>query len=319
MDERLSPPSDPDAERRALVTGNPVALAHAAIGDAWTQLILREAFYRVRRFSDWSRNLGIPRSLLASRLQRLCDIGIMVAEAPPGMKRAEYRLTPMGLDLFGAALIQSQWERRHAPSSLQQRYSLTFYDLRTERAIEPCVLDRPYGSKIDPIDVDYLIGPNLQAGQTPPHRRWSTQRHFTDRPFLERSIDITGDYWSWAVVACAFLRIRRFDDMSDATGMAPNVLSDRLSRLVEASILKRRQYQDNPPRSEYRLTQTGLDLHPLVMAMHGWAERWLCDFDNPPLMLVRRASRARITPVVCDLLTGEPLQARWTRWRMEQP
>lgn len=306
-------------ERRALVTGNPVALAHAAVGDAWTQLILREAFYRVRRFSDWSRNLGAPRSLLASRLQRLCDLGIMELRTPPGAKRAEYRLTAMGIDLYGTALIQGQWERAHAPSPFQQRYSLTFHDVSTERPIELGVLDRPHGDLINPYDVDYIKGASLKICETPSHRRWSTQRTFADRPFLERSIDITGDYWSWSVVACAFLRIRRFDDIGEATGMAPNVLSDRLTRLVEAGVLEKRQYQDNPPRSEYRLTKAGMDLHPMVMAMHGWSERWLCDFDNPPLMLVHRESRQRITPVVCDLNTGEPISAQRVRWRMEQP
>ncbi len=256
-------------DQRALVTGNPLALAHAAVGDAWTQLIIREAFYGVRRFSDWSRNLGAPRSLLAGRLQRLCDLGVMELHVPPGAKRAEYRLTAMGRDLYGAAVVQGQWERAHTPSPFQQRYSLTFYDVQTAQPIEIGVLDRQHGNPINPYDVDYVRGPNLKRSETPNHRRWSTQRTFADRPFLERSIEITGDYWSWSVVACAFLRIRRFDDIGEATGMAPNVLSDRLSRLVETGILEKRQYKDSPPRYEYRLTKAGVDLHPLVMAMHG--------------------------------------------------
>lgn len=98
---------------RALVTGNPVALAHAAVGDGWSQLILREAFYSTRRFSDWGSALKIPRSVLSARLTRLCDTGLLRLTTPTGRKRAEYRLTAMGRDLFGTALMQGLWERNH--------------------------------------------------------------------------------------------------------------------------------------------------------------------------------------------------------------
>lgn len=304
---------------RALITGNPTALAHAVVGDAWSQLILREAFYGVRRFTDWHSHLGVPRSVLSQRLERLQTIGIFKTFVPEGKKRAEYILTPMGLDLIGVALMQGQWEHKHAPTPMQRRYSLQFYDAKTGSQIEPVVLDSAGGEPIASDNVDYRPGSGLITRDPPPQRRLSGPRASTERPIIERSVEIIGDYWAWSIVGCAFFRMRRFDEMLEATGMAPNILSDRLNRLTEQGIFHRDQYHANRLRYDYRLTKAGLDLHPIVMAMHGWSERWLCNFDNPPLMLVARDSGRRITPVVCAQETGKPVSAKRLRWRLEAP
>ncbi|MFV3075303.1 winged helix-turn-helix transcriptional regulator [Niveispirillum fermenti] len=301
------------------MTGNPVALAHAVFGDAWSQLILREAFFGVRRFNEWSESLRVPRSVLSQRLTHLCEVGIMASVVPPGRKRAEYVLTPMGLDLFGAALIQGQWERKFAPSAMQERYSLTFFNALTGNVVEPVVLDREQGNPIGIDDVIYAIGPGLVERPPPPLRRAAVARVQLERPMIERSVTIVGDYWTWSIVACAFLRFRRFDALLEATGMAPNMLSDRLGRLVDFGLLRKSQYQSSPARHEYRLTDVGLALHPLVLAIHGWSERWLCNFDDPPVRLIRRSTGERITPVVCDRTTGKVISAKKTGWRMEAP
>ncbi|RZJ32938.1 MAG: transcriptional regulator, partial [Brevundimonas sp.] len=92
--------------------GNPVARAFAVTGDAWTQLILREAFYGARRFSQWRDRLGMPRSVLTDRLNRLVTAGLFEQRpAKDSPTRMEYRLTEMGLDMFGVAVMQGQWER----------------------------------------------------------------------------------------------------------------------------------------------------------------------------------------------------------------
>jgi DNA-binding HxlR family transcriptional regulator len=308
----------PGGDTRARVTGSPWAIAHAVIGDTWTQLILREAFFGVRRFTDWSRNLGIPRSVLTDRLQRLCEAGVLEKRVPSNAKRAEYRLTAKGQDLCGAAILQSIWERDHASSAMQRRYALSFYDARTNQPIRPGVLDAPHGRTIDARDMTIVEGPGLAARAPPDKRRLSSSRMSPGRPMIERSVNIIGDYWSWAVIGSLFLGIRRFDDIATATGMAPNILSDRLTRLSHEKVLARVR-SANDRYHEYRLTQAGLDLYPLIVAIYGWFERWLCEFDRPPLQLVRRATGEPISPVVCDLLTGKPINWRYVRWRLEAP
>lgn len=313
-DERAGEP-----DMRALIMGNPVARAFAITGDAWTQLILREAFYGVRRFSAWRDQLGAPRSVLADRLQRLTAAGMLetrpVAE---GGARLEYRLTAMGLDMFGVAVMQGQWERKWARSPLQERYALRFYDRDTQDRLEPVVLGREHGEPVSVADVVWEVTAPMAPIAPPTSRRRRSQPIETDRPIIDRSTDIMGDYWSWAVLSAAYFRLRRFDEIHAALGVATNILADRLSRLVLHGVLERKPYQDAPVRYEYRLTEAGRDMYPIVLAMHGWSERWLYPDEKPPLRLKNAKTGEILSPVVCDRSTGRAIDPRRVRWEVER-
>src|SRR3954466_15002672 len=88
------------------------------LGEKWTLLVLREAIYGVRRFDDFARALACGRGVLSDRLKTRCAAGVLerreYAEAGQ-RRRAEYRLTAMGRDLFGAILAISQWSERWMP------------------------------------------------------------------------------------------------------------------------------------------------------------------------------------------------------------
>jgi len=79
------------------------------LGERWTLLILREAFYGVRRFSEMQRNLGIARNILSSRLQTLVRAGILERRPLDGSERHEYRLTEMGKGLYPALVTIMRW------------------------------------------------------------------------------------------------------------------------------------------------------------------------------------------------------------------
>ena len=297
--------------------GNPVARAFAVTGDAWTQLILREAFYGARRFSQWRDRLGMPRSVLTDRLNRLVAAGLLEQrEAKGSATRMEYRLTEMALDMFGVAVMQGQWERKWARSPLQERYAMAFYDRETGAKIEPAVFDHEGGRPIEMHHVRWEAGEGLTPIPPPTSRRRRTQPIETDRAIIDRSTDIMGDYWSWAVLAAAFFRLRRFDEIHEALGVATNILADRLKTMVLQGVLEKRLYQKAPPRFEYRLTEAGRDLYPMIMAMHGWSERWLCP-DGSPLRLVETDTNEPISAVVCDLATGRKIDPRAIRWEVE--
>jgi DNA-binding HxlR family transcriptional regulator len=91
-----------------------IGRAMEILGERWTFLILREAFYGVRRFSDMQRNLGIARNILSTRLQTLTRAGILerrrYQEEP---ERFEYRLTDAGRDLYPAILAIMRWGDEH--------------------------------------------------------------------------------------------------------------------------------------------------------------------------------------------------------------
>ncbi|WP_297801199.1 helix-turn-helix domain-containing protein [uncultured Brevundimonas sp.] len=303
---------------RLLVMGNPVARAFAIVGDAWTQLILREAFYGVRRFNVWCERLGTPRSVLTDRLGRLVEAGIFVqTQAETGL-RTEYRLTDRGLDLFGVAVMQGQWERVWAASALQERYEIAFFDRESGGRIQPVVLTEPFGKPVDPTRVTWEAGPGLKLIDPPTSRRRRSVPASSDRPIIDRSTEIIGDYWSWAVLSAAFFRVRRFDEFHSVLGVATNILADRLARLTAHGVLEKRPYQRTPLRYEYRLSRAGRDMYPIVLAMLGWSQKWLLSPRERPLILKDRDSGKALKPTVCDLETGQPMNPRATRWDVER-
>src|SRR3712207_3951891 len=101
---------------------------------------------------------------------------------------------------------------------------------------------------------------------------------------VARTLDVIGERWSLLILRDAFYGIRRFDDFQRDLGIARNVLTDRLTKLVDQGVLERRQYEERPPRYEYRLTAKGRDLLPVLLAMTRWGDRWAAD-ERPPVTL----------------------------------
>ena len=96
-----------------------IGRAMEVLGERWTFLILREAFYGVRRFSDMQRNLGIARNMLSTRLQTLVGAGVLerrLYQAEPA--RYEYRLTPAGRDLYPSIVTLMRWGDKHLQGEL---------------------------------------------------------------------------------------------------------------------------------------------------------------------------------------------------------
>jgi DNA-binding HxlR family transcriptional regulator len=96
-----------------------------------------------------------------------------------------------------------------------------------------------------------------------------------ERCSVLRSLDMFGDYWSLGVIRCAAFGYRRFGEFHEQLGVATNILSERLARLVDAGILERVKYEERPPRFEYRLSSRGAELVPLILVLKGWGDRHL--------------------------------------------
>lgn len=89
---------------------------------------------------------------------------------------------------------------------------------------------------------------------------------------IEHTLSIIGDRWSLMIVRAALRGLRRFDEFVDDLGIARPVLTDRLKRLVGHGVLEKQRYQDRPARYEYRLTEAGLSLSPVLVALVRWSE-----------------------------------------------
>jgi DNA-binding HxlR family transcriptional regulator len=129
---------------------------------------------------------------------------------------------------------------------------------------------------------------------------------------VARTLEIVGDRWSILVLREAFLGVRRFEVMQRHLGIARNVLTDRLHRLVDAGILVRVQYSERPPRSEYRLTQPGVELWPTIVSLLQWGNRNLPDNGRggAPITISHKACGEETTfSLHCDHC-GEAVTAR---------
>src|SRR3982750_1566113 len=105
---------------------------------------------------------------------------------------------------------------------------------------------------------------------------------------VAQCLEVVGEWWSLLIVRDAFLGVRRFDDFQARLGISRNILNQRLTTLADPGVLERIPYQDNPPRSEYRLTDKGRDLWPVLTAMRQWGDRWAAP-QGAPLELVHES------------------------------
>jgi DNA-binding HxlR family transcriptional regulator len=128
---------------------------------------------------------------------------------------------------------------------------------------------------------------------------------------IARPIALLGEGWTLLVVRQAFMGTRRFEDFQGALGISRSLLAERLRRLVDAGVLRREPYRDSVrTREQYRLTEKGLDLYPVLMALRTWADK----HESPeagPLVLYRHRDCGGLTELVhsCSKC-GEELSAR---------
>jgi DNA-binding HxlR family transcriptional regulator len=105
---------------------------------------------------------------------------------------------------------------------------------------------------------------------------------------IARTLELVGERWTILVLRDVFLGVRRFDALQARLGVARNVLATRLERLVAAGILRKVPYQERPARYEYRLTEKGRDLWPVIVELLRWGDRYAAPPAGPPVVLRHR-------------------------------
>lgn len=103
---------------------------------------------------------------------------------------------------------------------------------------------------------------------------------------IAKPLSILGERWALLVIRDISLGRRRFDEIQGSLGIATNVLSQRLATLTDEEILERRPYSEHPGRFEYRLTEKGRDLTPVLWALLRWGDKWTAGEAGPPLELI---------------------------------
>ena len=116
---------------------------------------------------------------------------------------------------------------------------------------------------------------------------------------VARSLDIVGEWWTLLIVRNIMLGQRRFEAIQADLGIARNILSDRLTTLVEHDVVSKVKYHDHPERYEYHLTEKGADLFPVIAALMAWGDKWSAP-DGPPLLMCHTCEGRGQSLTVCD-------------------
>jgi DNA-binding HxlR family transcriptional regulator len=123
---------------------------------------------------------------------------------------------------------------------------------------------------------------------------------------IARSLERVGEWWSMLILRDAFYGLTRFDEFQKSLDIAPNMLTRRLTALVEEGLLERRQYCDKPPRYEYHLTERGRDFRPVLLALLAWGNRHFAP-EGKSVVLLDAESGLQADPILADSATGKPI------------
>jgi DNA-binding HxlR family transcriptional regulator len=130
---------------------------------------------------------------------------------------------------------------------------------------------------------------------------------------IAESLEVIGERWSLLIVRDVLNGNRRFGEIQGSLGVARNVLSARLQRLLAEGILERRPYQQSPERFEYFLTEKGLNLWPALIALLNWGDRYSTNPDGPPKIIIHKECGGRVSDRgICEEC-GQVLNARDAR------
>ena len=126
---------------------------------------------------------------------------------------------------------------------------------------------------------------------------------------VAQCLEIIGERWSMLIIRDTFMGVTRFEEFQRRLGISRNILRGRLNSLVNAGVLVRVPYSEHPPRDDYKLTQKGKDLWPILTSMRQWGDQYAAP-SGPPIEL-EHAWCGKLTHVetVCSEC-GEPVSYR---------
>jgi DNA-binding HxlR family transcriptional regulator len=125
---------------------------------------------------------------------------------------------------------------------------------------------------------------------------------------VARAMEIVGDRWSILLLREAYYGVRRFDEFEYYIGIAPNILSSRLKKLVDGGIMARVPSTERAGRYEYVLTEKGKDFFPAYLAIKKWGDDWLAEPAGPQVVFNDRSSGEEINYPKLLTAHGKPLR-----------
>jgi DNA-binding HxlR family transcriptional regulator len=129
---------------------------------------------------------------------------------------------------------------------------------------------------------------------------------------IARSAAIFGDRWTLLILRDIFWKVTKFSELQKSLGITKHRLSDRLNRLVDSGVLYKDLYDENRQHFEYKLTEKGLDLYPIMLAIVNWGDKWEGDLDGPPVHYFHTTCGEAGTAHVACSICGEAMNVNNT-------
>ncbi|WP_183409657.1 winged helix-turn-helix transcriptional regulator [Litorivivens lipolytica] len=279
-----------------LLYARAISRALAVVGDRSSLLLTYWVFLGRFRFTELVKCTGLSKSLVSNRLKRLIGQGVIERRDVGGAN--EFHLTEMGKDLYDVALAIIYWDKRWHFTEGCVTHHLKHAGCGKEFSPVPSCASCLQAFDARACDWHYGPGePDSSLASDMPSRRSriAASALNVEHPIMDRTLEILGDRWTALTIAAAFYRVRSFGGFQQALGIASNILSDRLSRLTELGIFTR----NGAGRAEYRLTEEGLSLFPVIVTLMRWGDRWFC--EAPALVLSHRACQnPLVSTMLCD-------------------
>ncbi|MFJ2645549.1 winged helix-turn-helix transcriptional regulator [Streptomyces sp. NPDC087420] len=133
---------------------------------------------------------------------------------------------------------------------------------------------------------------------------------------LAASLDVLGERWSLLAIREMGYGVHRFGRIAGYTGASRDILADRLRKLEAAGVIERRQYSEHPPRYEYHLTEAGRELHPVLLSLFQWGDKWAV--EEPALTLRHECGHQLEIDHVCRHCGG-PVRRGTVEARVSRP
>ena len=289
------------------------------VGDVPVLLIMEQAFLGTHSFDEFVTRTGLARSVVNGRLKKMVEEDCLAKVRKKAGRGFHYVLTQKGRDQFPNALMMLRWQ--HKWEAAERDFQVRLHHATCGHATEPVPVCGHCRAEVDARDVAWREGPGLvQVTLAYERRRFNVYvgaRRPGGRPLVDTMIELFGDRWATLVVRAMFTRINRFDDIQRDTLMATNILTGRLERLGKQGLLRTAQYLAHADRVEYRLTEKGRDLYPVLLALLQWGDRWFSDERGPPVLLTHKKCGHDLHMVVACSHCGDELQLANSRFTVE--
>lgn len=116
---------------------------------------------------------------------------------------------------------------------------------------------------------------------------------------MSRALDVIGDWWTPLIIRDLFIGVARFGQLVADLGISRNLLTERLKLLEENKLVSRLAYSNKPIRFEYRLTEAGADLVPVLMALTAWGDKWVRPEEGQPILFRHHTCGHIFEPQIC--------------------